>query len=451
MDRRTFLFVCCMATLMAACGQKNVAKKSIKQESILVVGAGMAGLAAARTLHDLGYQVTLLEARDRIGGRVWTSHVWSDIPVDLGASWIHGVNNNPLTKLADQIGVIRAETDYDNAILYGTDGRVVGHDAELDITHLFNQLIREVYRNAAPGKTIVEVLESTPLWRELSSQQRRSIMHLINTTIEHELAGSINEISAVSADDAEAFSGEDVLFPDGYSAITHYLAKDLDIKLEQVVEKISYNNEDVIVKTHQTEFLADRIIVTLPIGVLKHNTVQFEPPLPADKQEAIAVMGAGVLDKLFLKFPYVFWDKDQEILNWISDEHGRWNEWLNLSPYINKPVLLGFNAADYARKIEMWSDQEIVADAMDVLKSIYGNDIPEPESWQVSRWATDPFARCSYSFNGVGANIDSRITLAQTIKNRLFFAGEATSEDYPATVHGAYLSGIKAALAITDR
>lgn len=450
MDRRAFLLVYFMATVMAACSQKNVADKSIEKESVLVVGAGMAGLAAARTLNDLGYKVTLLEARDRIGGRIWTSHLWSEIPVDLGASWIHGVSNNPLTKLADKIGIIRAETDYDNSILYGTDGRVVSNDAELDMTHLFNKLIRAVYRNASHGQTIFEVLESTPLWRELSNQQRQSVMHLMNTTIEHELAGSLNEISAVSSDNAEEFSGEDVLFPGGYSAITHYLAKDLDIKLEQIVEKINYENEGVIVKTNQNEFLADYVIVTLPIGVLKNNTVQFVPPLPVDKQESIAVIGAGLLDKLFLKFPYVFWEKDKEILDWISDEHGRWNEWLNMSTYITKPVLLGFNAADYARKIEAWNDKEIVADAMSVLRTIYGDDIPEPESWQVTHWAADPFARCSYSFNAVSANVDSRTTLAKTIQNRLFFAGEATSEDYPATVHGAYLSGIDAATAIID-
>ncbi|MBE9070046.1 FAD-dependent oxidoreductase [Leptolyngbya cf. ectocarpi LEGE 11479] len=450
MDRRTFLLTYFIAISIAACSQKTVADKSIKKESALVVGAGMAGLAAARKLHDLGYKVTLLEARDRIGGRVWTSHVWPEIPVDLGASWIHGVEENPLTKLADQIGIVRAKTDYDNAILYGTDGRVVSNDVEIDMIHLFNRLIRAAYRNASDGKTIFDVLENTPLWRDLSNQQLQSAMHLMNTMIEHELGGSLTEISAISADDAEEFSGEDVLFLDGYSAITHYLAKDLDIKLEQVVEKISYQNEGVIVKTNQNVFGADYAIVTLPIGVLKDNTVQFDPPLPVAKQDAIEVMGAGLLDKLFLKFPYVFWDKDKEILNWISDEHGRWNEWLNLSTYINQPVLLGFNAADYARKIEAWSDQEIVADAMGVLRIIYGNDIPDPESWQVTRWAADPFARCSYSFNAVGANVDARTTLAKTINNRLFFAGEATSEDYPATVHGAYLSGIDAATAITD-
>lgn len=85
---------------------------------------------------------------------------------------------------------------------------------------------------------------------------------------------------------------------------------------------------------------------------------------------------------------------------------------------------------------------------MDVLRTLYGRKIPEPEAVQISRWGADPFARGAYSFNAVGADSDTRNRLAALLEDRLFFAGEATSEAYPATVHGAYLSGIDAAEAI---
>ena len=98
----------------------------MSDEKILVVGAGMAGLSAARILHDAGYVVTLLEGRDRIGGRVWTSRKWADAPMDLGGSWIHGVRGNPLTALADEIDAPRLPTDYDSAVLYDADGRLLG-------------------------------------------------------------------------------------------------------------------------------------------------------------------------------------------------------------------------------------------------------------------------------------------------------------------------------------
>ncbi|MGH1541906.1 MAG: flavin monoamine oxidase family protein [Arenicella sp.] len=438
-----------VSILMAACKRREI-KRPGSNESILIIGAGISGLAAARKLSDLGYHVTVVEARSRIGGRVWTSRLWPETTVDLGASWIHGVNNNPLTKLADKVKARRVETDYDNNILYGPEGDVVASDIERKMLHLCKKLVKILYRNASDNDTIFAVLERTSLWSSFSKQQREFVLHILNTTIEHELSGPLNEISAVNPSDSNQFSGEDVIFPDGYSAITDYLASGLDIRLEQLVEKISHTTESILIETERDEFMADRVIVTLPIGVLKQGTVQFEPQLPIEKQKSIKSIGSGLLDKLFLKFPYVFWDESEEFLNWVSTEHGRWNEWMNISAYTDTPVLLGLNAADYARKTEMWSDETIVADAMDVLRTIYEEDIPEPEAWQVSRWGTDPFARGSYSFNAVGADLNSRATLAETINNRVFFAGEATSEDYPSTVHGAYMSGIDAATAIIE-
>lgn len=419
-------------------------------ETILVVGAGMAGLGAARTLHDASYRVTILEARSRIGGRVWTSRLWDEIPVDLGASWIHGVRRNPLTRLADEAGIARDKTDYDNAVIYHNDGRPVSDARQEELATWFDELLEDALSEADEEMTLGESLMATSLWAQLSALERRQVLHIVNTTIEHEFAGGIGELSGANLDDADEFGGGDVVFPDGYGRLADYLARGLDIRLTQVVEQIAYDEYGVTVRTDQELFSADRAIITLPIGVLQAGAVAFEPPLPQEKQAAIAAMGAGLLDKLWLRFPTIFWDREAEILNWISVQHGRWNEWLNLAAYTDKPVLLGFNAADYARQITPWSDEEVVADAMNVLRTIYGADIPEPDGWQRSQWAADPFALCSYSFNAVGANVETRRALARSVGERLLFAGEATSRAYPATVHGAYLSGIRAAQEIMD-
>lgn len=424
------------------------AHETMSSESVLVIGAGMAGLGAARRLQDAGYAVTLLEGRDRVGGRVWTSHRWNRVPLDLGASWIHGTRGNPITQLADETGAHWRVTAYDNAVIYLPNGEIVGDKLRAKLSQQFQALLAAAADKADDGMTLRESIELTSLWAGLSMTERQQLLHLLNTTIEHEFSGSLDELSASNFDDTEIYGGSDGLFPNGYGAVADYLARDLDIRFDQVVEQISYRDDEITVRTKRRTFVAGRAIVTLPIGVLKSNAIQFDPPLPLAKQNAITAIGAGLLNKLYLRFPTVFWQEDMEVLNWISAAHGRWNEWFNMAFYTGEPILLGFNAAAYARQIEAWSDEAIVADAMDVLRLIYGSAIPAPDGWQMTRWASDPFALCSYSFNAVGVGRNTREFLAEPIGDRLYFAGEATSLDYPATVHGAYLSGLQAALAI---
>jgi monoamine oxidase len=449
MNRRQFLKMALVSALLTACGA-NGEDDLAEYGTVLVVGAGISGLAAAKTLQSYGYTVVVLEGRDRIGGRVWSSRKWAEMPADMGASWIHGVRNNPITDLADEIDAPRLTTDYENSWLYDTDGSEADAGLEAEIEQLAEQVMEQVEEGGNAGISLQTAIEATPIWASFSARQRQLVNHAVNTMIEHEFAGDSTELSATNFDDADAFGGDDVIFPDGYDQIATYIAQDLDIQLNQIVQKINYGEEGVTIETDKATFSADYAVITLPIGVLKQRTVTFDPPLPVEKTEAIATTGAGVLNKLYLRFPEPFWDKEPEWLNWVSAEKGRWNEWLNMYHYTGEAVLLGFNAGIYARTTETWSDTDIVADAMDVLRTIFGNDIPNPTDWQITRWASDPFAYGSYSFNAVGASAGTRHTLAQPVNDQLFFAGEATSPDHPSTVHGAYTSGIRAADEIYD-
>jgi monoamine oxidase len=190
---------------------------------------------------------------------------------------------------------------------------------------------------------------------------------------------------------------------------------------------------------------ADYAIVTVPLGVLQQDKIAFTPALPNRKQAAIRNLHMGVLNKVYLRFPDVFWDADTEVLGFIADDKGHWGEYINLYYYTEQPILLCFNAEQFGRDIELWSDEDIIIDAMRVLRRMYGSEIPDPNGYFITRWGQDPFSYGSYSAFGIGASPADCEALGEAVEEVLFFAGEATHPEYSATVHGALLSGYRAA------
>jgi monoamine oxidase len=457
MQRRQFLGDLAALSLGVACQAipRHAQPASRPQEHILVIGAGMAGLAAAERLSRAGRSVTVLESRSRIGGRIWTSRIWPDAPVDMGASWIHGIRGNPLTTLANRVGARRIVTDYDNAITYDTAGRVAGQAFEryLDDT-LATAIDRAIARARASGRdsSLGSVLGKQFNADTLTPRQLAAYHFYVNSTFEHEYAGDIDAMSVLSFDDSDDYGGDDVLFPDGYDALPNALARGLDVRFNHPVTGIAYHGKGVVVSTLSGDFAADRVLITVPLGVLKSDTLSFSPALPAAKRQAIRLLGMGVLNKTWLRFPFAFWPRQYDWLEYVSAEKGRWCEWIGgFERYAGSPLLLGFNAARFGRDIEDWPDQDIVDSAMQTLRTLYGQDIPNPDAWQITRWAKDPYALGAYSYYGTGSHRRHRIDLARPVLNRLFFAGEATSPDSPATVHGAYLTGLRAAGEILTR
>jgi monoamine oxidase len=227
--------------------------------------------------------------------------------------------------------------------------------------------------------------------------------------------------------------------------ITQHLSQGLKIETSQEVQEIHWQETPTRIVTKQQEFTADRVIVTLPLGVLKAGNVRFVPALPEGKQAAIETLGMGVLNKCYLRFPEVFWPNDVDWLEYIAEEHGEWTEWVSFARTTGQPMLLGFNAGTRGREIEALTDEQIVESAMQTLRILYGDDIPEPTDFQITRWASDPFARGSYSFCSVGSTPEMRRELARPLDGKLFFAGEATNVDYYGTADGAYQSGLRVA------
>jgi monoamine oxidase len=456
MDRRNFLALFGLTLLGAvnhACGaQSSADTTTASQRRVVVIGAGLAGLAAAQTLQQSGYDVVVVEARERVGGRVWTSLKWADAPLDLGATWIHGTQGNPITELADQINAQRIVTSYDRAITYNTSGQPLSAAAASRMADLRRQVLRTIAiaQDTEVDRSLQAVVEPLLQPFESTSEAHRFINFILSSEIEHEYSGSIDQLSTHWYDSDRQFGGDEALFAQGFRVIPEFLAQGLTLELGQIVQAIQWDQSPVRVTTQTTEFLADHVVVTLPLGVLQAGTVQFTPALPPAKQTAIANLGMGVLNKCYLRFPESFWPADVDWLGHVSANPGAWVDWVSFARVADQPILVGFNAANRGRAIEAWSDPQIVADAMQTLTTIYGARIPEPTDYQITRWATDPFSLGSYSYHAVGAEPQMRQQLAAPLGEAVFFAGEATNEDYFGTTHGAYLSGLRAAREIIE-
>ncbi|HLO87116.1 MAG TPA: FAD-dependent oxidoreductase [Nostocaceae cyanobacterium] len=432
-------------------------KSSGKDADVIVVGAGIAGIEAARVLQSQGYKVVVLEGRDRIGGRIWTSRTLQNIPLDLGASWIQGTRNNPLVEITRQFKIKTLPTDYDSLTQYHSNGEEFTEKESQQLDEYFTELMGELEKKREQMQeknqkdiSLQAAIDKVLAKIELDKQELIGLNYSINTTIEHEYAADSDDLSLYNFDQDKELKGGSVLFPGGYSQIPNKLAENLTIRLEHIVKRIEYSNGSVKVITNKGTFTADKAVITLPLGILKTGTVEFYPALPTRKQTAINKLGMGVLNKVYLRFSKVFWDKNSDMLGYLSQNKGEWCEFLNIYKYTKQPILLCFNAGSYGEKLETLTDTKIIQSAMKVLRTIYGENIPNPEDWLITRWGADQFTKGSYSYLPVGASNADREALAEPVANKLFFAGEATSKDYPATVHGALLSGKQAAKQIIN-
>ncbi len=410
---------------------------------MLIIGAGMAGLSAARSLADAGLPVRVIEARDRIGGRVYTTRDWG-VPLEMGASWIHGTTNNPLMPLAQKAGVQLAPTDY-----YGWAKLAI--DPKLRPVKYNAGVWRDFVEKACAqvdGGTLAAAVDAAASSEELSHSDRTQLAFFVATEIENEYAATADQLSATTYDKGNFTDGDQDAVTSGYDALPRLLANGLAITLNTPVTTIARKDKSVIVQAGNRSFEGPAAIVTVPLGVLKSGAITFDPPLPDGHLHAIKALGFGVLSKSFFRFDRRTWKAESAFYLFMGTDPGMWAEWFSL-PSAAGPIVVSANAGERGRSVETSSPSDVMSRALPAARQLFG-DISAIEV-RTSNWSIDPYARGSYSFHAPGSGPDDRRRLQEPVSDRLYLAGEAVDVDNPSTVHGALVSGQRAATQLMRR
>ncbi len=425
-------------SLLTSCG-KDDEDLNPNGKTVLVIGAGISGLAAAKKLKEKGFNIIVLEAQDKVGGRLRTNRSLG-VAFDEGASWIHGTTGNPITALAGQAGMNTAFTDDDSRKSYDIGGvlrsSTTYDNAENQLYTILNTMMNSgnvnqsfetVFNNLYPSKV------NDRLWK-----------FLLSTYITFD-TGDLNNLSSLLYNEGEEFGGEERIATNGYDTIPNYLANGINVQLNQRVSKIDHTNTKIKVTHNATTTEADYVLVTVPLGVLKANTIQFVPALPTTKQTAIQKIGMNCVNKFLLTWNTAFWD-DVQYISYTPAIKDKFNYFVNVKKVnLSVNALMTFAYADYARQTETMTDSQIIDEIMIHLRDIYGNSIPNPTNILRTKWNTNENSFGAYSYTAVGTEMKHFDDLAEEINDKLFFGGEHTEADYFSTVHGAYLSGIREA------
>ncbi|XP_070537839.1 peroxisomal N(1)-acetyl-spermine/spermidine oxidase-like [Ptychodera flava] len=499
--------------------------------TVVVVGAGLAGLAAASKLVKSNkFNVKVLEAADRAGGRVNTS--WNlclksdDFPVEVGANWIHGTRGNPVFEFAKKHKLLKKKSfglsfspegewfNYSSEEIYFTEkGEVVSPKIVKKVAKIFKKLSKKYnayYEGKVsldPSVSLGEVLDKDFAEEikklKLSEQDQQQMLNVVEWVKKVECidnaCNSVSDISLLYFGQYEVLSGSyyTELGKGGYISVINSLLATIpetDMSLNKEVKCVHLNGvkgdnptdhdgsnvkgQRVSIECHDGDWIdADHVLMTCSLGYLKKNsTTLFKPELPQQKAEAIRKMGFGTVDKIFLQFAKPFWDKDIEGLHFIWDVpklsvHKRESQaavneteqgvdlkdsWFRkISGFEavsdnHERVLIGWIFGKEAEYMETLDEKEVVETCVRLLGEFTGKEIPKVEKFLISRWNSNPYICGSYSHFAVGSEGSDQLNLFEPLYSvddnnkqipQVLFAGEATSEQFISTTHGAFSSG----------
>ena len=405
---------------------------------VVIVGAGAAGLGAARACAREGKRFVMLEARDRIGGRMFTDTSLG-APYDAGAFYIHWAERNPWRTIAADFGVSLRD---ENAIPSGAwlsfeNGAPVERSGR---RRQFAELSRrfDPEQGEVPDVSFVQRVADAPELLPGAGGMARMT-----------LGEEPERISAL--DYARLWEGDDLIVPEGYGALAQRFGAPFPVKLSTPVTHIRWDGRGVVVESPAGRLTARAVIVTVPVGVLAAGAIRFTPGLPALTQEGLGGLAMGALTKIGLRFDGSRFGLPVNSNLWdeIPGAGG-----INFECWaFDRDLIVALFGGDFARAVLAQGEQAAVETMLDRLTAMLGPQVRAAfKGASVNGWATDPFSMGCYSHAKPG-QAGARAKLAQPVGERIWFAGEATAAgdgEFGAamTAGGAFLAGEAAVRAV---
>lgn len=406
----------------------------------------MAGLGAAATLRERGFDVTVLEARKRTGGRVNSVERFGTT-IDLGAAWIHDSRGNPLTAIAKSAGLTTVATDYDRVTLRSAGQKPVGVAITERAMAARDRIIDSLYSeaDAHPRRNLAPALARAVRKQRLSGTSAAALQWLLGVELPLDLAASPSQLSLAGFNEGEEWDGgPDLLIKGGASQLVSKIAEGSKVETGVEVVAIKHGSAGVELRTRDGSIVrAEGCVVTVPLGVLKAGAMHFDPPLPAATRRAISRIGFGLLDKVFLSYDSVWWQEATNQLGTVGKPLANTVSVFPLSRLTGTPLAVGFTGGPYAAALEKAGANATTAAVVERLRSGFGS-VATPIASEQTNWRAEPFTRGSYSYLTPRSGYSDRLALGK-LSGRVILAGEHTSIDRPATIDGAWLAGKAAA------
>jgi monoamine oxidase len=399
---------------------------------VVVVGAGLSGLAAAKQLTAAGRSVLVLEATARIGGRALTNTTAFAVPVDEGGAWLHAVDTNPLTAIVDGMGLSRVGTVLDAPFFVGDRPATPEEIGQLDETSERVEQAMLVAAEQGRDAAVSDFLPPGAPFRELVGANIGPL----------ESGAEVEDTSSLEAILFEA--GDDDFVAEGIGTFVERFGRDVPVRLSSPVTRIAYRDAEVRVDTPKASYSARRAVVTVSTGVLAAGKIAFDPPLPRRKLEAIAGLPMGLLNKVILEFGQDVFPPSALPNSWVlHDGPGRDDVAFVVKPF-GAPAAIAFYGGKRAWELEGLGDQAAIDDATQRLKQMYGDRIGAAvRRTRVTHWGRNPWTLGAYSAARPG-QAAMRAVLAEPVADRVFFAGEACGPlRFSGSLAAAYVAGLE--------